>query len=215
MTIFISSHIYPLITGEVQGGSTGAVPGAATSRAGAARETRRWGIARVIPGGAKGFGDLGQQQQGMTKQSRGPSPEGRSCQPKAEAQQLPWGKGRWFGCISPLCSQCFCAFCDSGFILSEQPAQRGGDLLRQAGARHRFTAAPAPCSEREKPVPFGTRTGLPKPQAGSRCGSRCWKESCSLKHEGCQSSLAFSPVFFPGVKFFHVPAGALWFGRQW
>lgn len=38
MTIFISYHIYTLIAGEVQWGSPGAVLGAATSTAGAARE---------------------------------------------------------------------------------------------------------------------------------------------------------------------------------
>lgn len=41
MTIFISYHIYNLVAGEVQWGSTGAVLGAATSRAGAARQTDR------------------------------------------------------------------------------------------------------------------------------------------------------------------------------
>lgn len=41
MTIFISYHIYTLIAREVQQGSTGAVLGAATSRAGAVRQTDR------------------------------------------------------------------------------------------------------------------------------------------------------------------------------
>lgn len=61
-------------------------------------------------------------------------------------------------------------------------------------------------------VPVGTGTGLPKPQAGSRCGSRCRRESRSLKREGCQPSLAFSPIFFPGVKLFLVPAESCWLG---
>lgn len=78
MTIFISYHIYTLIAGEVQWSSTGAVLGAATSRAGAARETDGCS-ASVTLGTTKGFGDLGRQQQGNTEQSRGPSPEGRSC----------------------------------------------------------------------------------------------------------------------------------------
>lgn len=79
---------------------------------------------------------------------------------------------------------------------------------------HHFAAASAPCSKQEEPVPFGTGTGLPNPQSGSRCGSRCWRKSRSLKRGGCQSSLAFSPIFFPGVKLFLVPAGLSLVGRQ-
>jgi len=54
VTIFISYHIYTLIAGEVQQGSTGAVLGAATSRAGAARQADRWVQCRGDSGGNEG-----------------------------------------------------------------------------------------------------------------------------------------------------------------
>lgn len=164
-------------------------------------------------GGSEGVWGPGEAAERDDRAEQRAQPRGKELPAQGRGSGAALGQREvvWVRC--PLCSQCFCAFCGSGFILIKEPAQRGGDVLRQAGARHRFTAAPAPCSEREKPVPFGTRTGLP--QAGSRCGSRCWKESCSPKHESCQSSLAFSPIYFPGVKFFRVPAGASQIGRQW
>lgn len=95
-------------------------------------------------------------------------------------------------------------------------AQRGGKPpTTRLMPGHHFAAASAPCNEQEKLVPFSTGTGLPKPQSGSRCGIRCWRGSQSLICEGCQSSLAFSPIFFPEVKFCLVPAGVSLVGRWW
>lgn len=49
----------------------------------------------MILRGTKGFGDLGRQRQGKIEQSRGPSPEGRSC-PGAKGTESGLGAFRHF-----------------------------------------------------------------------------------------------------------------------
>lgn len=95
MTIFISYHIYTLIAGAVRWGSTGAVLGAATSRAGAARQTDR--PTDAVPGqfwgGRRGLGAWGGSSKGRLGRVEDPALREDAANPRQGLGSCPGAKG--------------------------------------------------------------------------------------------------------------------------